>query len=417
MSVLAVNNSRFWNRLMEMARVGGTEKGGVCRLALTEEDRIGRELFIKWCEQAGCTVTVDELGNIFARREGRDPELPAVLIGSHLDSQPTGGKYDGALGVLAGLEVLETLNDYDVETECAVEVVSWTNEEGARFTPAMLASGGYAGVFSKDFVENRRDENGVRFIDALEAIGFKGKRKLGSGTYKASLELHIEQGPVLEAEEVPVGIVTGVQGIRWYDLQVNGSEAHAGPTPMSYRKDPVKDLLPVLSEIYAMADAFSPHARVTIGSLKSVPGVRNTVPGELKVTVDLRHPETDVLNTMHDRIQQIVQKHNAAARSSFVLSEVWYSPPVYFDKACIDALQNAVEANGAKAMKMVSGAGHDSVYLSKVMPAAMIFIPCKDGLSHNELEHIEREHAVAGANVLLNAALELAQQPHKTLAE
>ena len=417
MRVLAIDSSRLWSRIMEMARIGATDKGGVCRLALTEEDRIGRDLFIKWCENAGCSVTIDELGNIFARREGKDPMLPAVLIGSHLDSQPTGGKYDGTLGVLAGLEVIETLNDKNIETECAIEVVSWTNEEGARFTPAMLASGAYAGVFTKEFVENRIDNDGVRFIDALQNIGYKGERKLGSGNYKAALELHIEQGPVLEAKNIPVGIVTGVQGIRWYDLVVKGSEAHAGPTPMSFRKDPVKDLLPVLGEVFALADKFSPDARVTIGAVKSFPGVRNTVPGELEVTVDLRHPETEVLEAMHEHLQEIVQNGNSSANSQFELSEVWNSPPVYFDEACVDALREAARETGTKMLNMVSGAGHDSVYLSKVMPAAMVFIPCRDGLSHNELEHIEKEHAAAGTNVLLNAALKLTRQTFNTLAE
>lgn len=408
MNRVCINTDRFWTRLMQMAAIGATPKGGVCRVALTEEDRRGRDLFISWCEQAGCAISVDELGNIFARREGRDPALPAILLGSHLDSQPTGGKYDGALGVLAGLEVIDTLNDLGIKTPMAIEVVSWTNEEGARFAPAMLASGAYAGVFTREFAETRTDREGISLKSALEAIGYNGDRKLGEGNYAAFLELHIEQGPILEAENKTAGIVTGVQGIRWYDLEVVGKETHAGPSPMSFRIDPVRSVLTILQEIYALADAFGTDARVTIGEIKTIPGVRNTVPGNVKITIDLRHPVKEELDSMDRCLKEIVARAAKEHKAAFKLNEVWYSPPVAFSASCIDSLKKGAARLEIDTLEMVSGAGHDSVYLSKVMPAGMIFIPCRDGLSHNELEHIEKEHAEAGANLLLQGVLELA---------
>lgn len=405
---IKVNTDRMWSRLMEMAKIGATPRGGVCRLALSEEDKAGRDLFVKWCKEAGCEVTIDELGNIFARREGRDAARPAILVGSHLDSQPTGGKYDGVLGVLAGLEILETLNDHNITTHAPIEIVSWTNEEGARFAPAMLASGAFAGVFSKEYAESRKDRDGITFKKALENIGYAGKRALGSGSYAASFELHIEQGPVLESEDITVGVVHGVQGIRWYDLTMQGVEAHAGPTPMSFRKDPVQHLMPLLNSIYEIASEYSPNARVTIGNIKAVPGVHNTVPGELKVAVDLRHPDRDTLEIMHEKLSVLTQQAGTTEGIVTSLDQIWYSPPVHFDKQCITALQNAAASLGTEYLDMVSGAGHDSVYLAGIIPAAMVFIPCRDGLSHNEMEHIEKKHAEAGCNVLLRAVIQQA---------
>lgn len=408
-----VNTKRLWERLMMMAEVGATPKGGVCRLALTEEDRKGRDLFVRWCENAGCSVTVDALGNIFARREGLEPDLPAVLLGSHLDSQPTGGKYDGALGVLVGLEIIETLNDLDISTRAAVEVVSWSNEEGARFAPAMLASGAWAGVFTKDFAQSRKDKDGITFLEALESIGYKGSRNLGEGKYAASLELHIEQGPVLEVAGLSVGVVKGVQGIRWYTARIKGKEAHAGPTPMKYRKDPVQALLPFLGEVYEIGKQYAPDSKVTVGEIHTLPGVRNTVPGLVEVSIDLRHPEEATLLEMHQQLMVLTEQANLQGQVHFDLIQEWYSPPVHFDQGCIDALKTGAENQDLEFMDLVSGAGHDSVYLSGVMPTAMLFIPCRDGLSHNELESIEMEHAANGANVLLQATLQLADTSKK----
>ena len=407
--MIKIDGDRLWNRLMEMAKIGGTPKGGVCRVALTDEDKEGRDLFIRWCKDAGCTIEIDQMGTIFARRAGKNHNLPAVMIGSHLDSQPTGGKYDGVYGVLAGLEVIEILNDHHIETEYPIEIVSWTNEEGARFAPAMIASGVFGGAFSLEYAYARTDKEGKKLGEELERIGYKGELPVGNRPYLATFEVHIEQGPILEAEGKSVGIVTGVQGIRWYDLVLTGKETHAGPSPMSYRIDPVKAAIPVLSQLYALADKYSPDARVTIGYLDAVPGVKNTVPGSLTVSVDLRHPEGTILDKMDSDLKDLIAKVKETSKVQLELKEIWYSPPIVFDAKCIQAVRNAVDKLQVSAKEMVSGAGHDAVYVSKVSPTSMIFIPCKDGLSHNELESAKKEDVIAGANVLLHAVLELAK--------
>ena len=405
-----INGERLWDRLMEMAKIGATPKGGVCRVTLTDEDKIGRDLFIKWCEEANCTVEIDQMGNIFARRAGKNNELPPVMIGSHLDSQPTGGKYDGVYGVLAGFEIIETLNDLNILTEAPIEVVSWTNEEGARFAPAMVSSGVFADVFSLEYAYSREDKEGKKLGDELERIGYKGSLLVGNRPYSATLEIHIEQGPILEIEEKQVGIVTGVQGIRWYDLIVTGKETHAGPSPMNYRADPVKGVIPILQKLYGLADKYAPDARVTVGYLDASPGVKNTVPGTLTVSVDLRHPDDAVLSKMDSDFKSMIKEENEISKVDFEIKEIWYSPPVVFDSNCIQAVRNAVNKLEIPAKEMVSGAGHDAVYISKVAPTSMIFIPCKDGLSHNELESAKKEDVIAGANVLFHAVLELADK-------
>jgi len=408
---MRINHQRLWDRLMAMAEIGGTAKGGVCRVALTEEDKAGRDCFIRWCEAAGCIVEIDQIGNIFARRAGLDSSLPPVLVGSHLDSQPTGGKYDGAYGVLAALEVIETLNDHHILTRHPIELVSWTNEEGARFTPAMIASGVFAGAFSLEYAYSRVDKEGRLLGEELERIGYKGSLPVGNRPYSATLELHIEQGPILEMENKSVGIVTGVQGIRWYDLVLTGKETHAGPSPMRYRVDPVKAAVPVLNQLYALAEQYGEQARITIGYLDASPGVKNTVPGTLTISVDLRHPDDAVLSAMDAAFKGIVAAESLQSKVDFDLREIWYSPPVAFAPRCIQAVRNALKILDVPSMEMVSGAGHDSVYISRVAPTAMIFIPCKDGLSHNELESVEQQDATNGANVLLHAVLELAGGP------
>ncbi|PWJ42415.1 Zn-dependent hydrolase [Sediminitomix flava] len=406
--VLKVNGERLWSRMMEMAQIGGTPKGGVCRVTLTEEDKKGRDLFIKWCEDAGCTIEIDQMGNLFARRAGKRADLNPILMGSHLDSQPTGGKYDGVYGVLAALEVIESLNDLDIVTEAPIEIVSWTNEEGARFSPAMIGSGVFTGEFTLEYAYNQKDKEGVTLGEALDQIGYKGEFPIGERTYAASIEVHIEQGPILEAEKKSIGVVTGVQGIRWYDLKVKGKETHAGPCPMHLRKDPVKATLPILNEIYQLAEQFAPDSRATIGDIVPTPAVRNTVPSELNITVDLRHPQSEILDEMHYRLQEIISQYHNQNGIEVTLEEIWHSPPVAFAQDVIEAIQASVEDLKVPHMKMVSGAGHDSVYLSRVTPTAMIFIPCEDGLSHNELEKAEKEDVINGADVLLNTALKLA---------
>ncbi|QLE00713.1 Zn-dependent hydrolase [Galbibacter sp. BG1] len=407
MEALKINDRRLWNRLMEMAAIGATPKGGVCRVALTDEDKQGRELFIKWAKDAGCEIDVDKIGNIYARRKGKNNDLPAVMIGSHLDSQPTGGKFDGVMGVLAGLEVIETLNDLNLETDVPIEVVSWTNEEGARFSPAMIASGVFSGAFSLEYAYSRMDAQGRTLGEELQRIGFLGDAHVGNRPYKATFELHIEQGPILESNETSIGVVTGVQGIRWYDLSIKGKETHAGPFPLSHRKDTVKKVSALLPEIYKLAEAYSPDSRVTIGYLNTSPGVRNTVPGSLEMSIDLRHPDNNMLMEMDEGLKSIVKE---AMKDGFdlELNEVWYSPPVKFDENCVAAVRKASEKLHIEYQEMVSGAGHDSVYISQVAPTSMIFIPCKDGLSHNELESAKKQDVTKGCNVLLNAVLQMA---------
>lgn len=400
--MLRINEKRLWNELMRYAQIGGTQKGGVCRITLTDKDKTARDTFIKDCKKENLTVEIDKMGNIFARRKGKNNDLPAIMMGSHLDSQPTGGKFDGVLGVLAGLEVIRTLNEQNTETEHPIELVSWTNEEGARFAPAMIGSGVFSGDFTLEFAHAIQDEKGVTIGEELRRIGYLGKTQIGNRPYAATFELHIEQGPILEAEEKPVGIVTGVQGIRWYDLVIHGKETHAGPSPMSFREDPVQVLPEIISKIYAIAEGFSPDARATVGYIQASPGVRNTVPGQLIISVDLRHPDASILEKMHNELNAICGGENSPKTE---LKEIWDSPPVVFAENCVNAVTKAVEKLQLPAIKMVSGAGHDSVYVSNVAPTSMIFIPCKDGLSHNEAEYAKPEDVAAGANVLLHAVL------------
>jgi len=405
---LRINGERLWNRLMEMARIGATPKGGVCRVALTDEDKAGRDRFVRWCQAAGCAVTVDRMGNIFARRAGLQDDLPPVLAGSHLDSQPTGGKFDGAYGVLAALEVIETLNDHNITTDAPLEIVSWTNEEGARFAPAMIASGVFAGVFDLDYGLSRTDKAGRTLGEELRRIGYAGDAPVGGRTFRAAFELHIEQGPILEAEGKQVGIVTGVQGMRWYHLHLTGKESHAGTTPMERRQDPVRALWPILRRVYALAAEHAPDVRLTMGDINAQPGVINTVPGQLRVTLDARHPHVGTLNVLDEALHAIVAEECAAAGVPGQLEAIWYSPPVAFADECIDAVRRAVETTGVAAREMISGAGHDAAYVARVAPTSLIFAPCEDGLSHNELENAQPADLEAGCNVLLHTVLDRA---------
>jgi N-carbamoyl-L-amino-acid hydrolase len=405
---LRINGERLLARLSEMARIGATHKGGVSRLALTDEDKAARDLFTKWCREAGCTVSIDQVGNIFARRIGTQDDLPPVFAGSHLDSQPTGGRFDGVYGVLAGLEVIETLNDRDLNTKHPLEVVSWTSEEGARFSPAMIGSGVFAGVFELDYALSRADKDGLTLGDELKRIGYAGEEPVGGRQVRAAFELHIEQGPILEAEKVTIGVVSGVQGLIWYDLVIKGQEAHAGPTPMQLRRDPVAGLSRIIQKTYLLAEENAPHARLTFGDIKVEPGSRNTIPGRVTLAIDMRHPDPQVLDSMDRELKSIVESQCRTAGLTGKLEEVWYMPPVFFAPECISAIRGAVEGLGLPAMDIVSGAGHDALYLSKVAPTGMIFIPCRGGLSHNEGEYASPGDLIAGGNVLLRAVLEIA---------
>ncbi len=407
MEELRVDGGRLWESLMEMARIGATSRGGVRRLALTEEDRAARELFGSWCAQERCEVSVDRIGNLFARRQGRDPARPPVVIGSHLDSQPTGGRFDGVVGVLAGLEVVRRLNELSIATQAPLEVAVWTNEEGARFAPAMLGSGAFAGVFDLEDALGRTDAEGTSVAEALDRIGYAGPSAVGGRRIGAHLELHIEQGPVLEQESVSIGVVTGVQGIRWYDLELEGAEAHAGPTPMHLRRDPVPVAARALSEVFEIARRRGPAARATVGQIFSEPSSRNTVPRQVRASVDFRHPEASVLDEMEAELRALSQAQgDGGVRSR--LTPVWASEPVSFDPGCVSAVRGAADRLGHSHLDIVSGAGHDSVYLARVAPTAMIFVPCEDGVSHNEAENARKEDIAAGTDVLLGAALELA---------
>ncbi len=407
---LAIDPDRLWSTIMETAAIGATEKGGIRRLTLTDLDREVRDWFVAACQAAGCTVTVDDLGNIFARRPGRNPALPPIAIGSHLDTQPTGGKYDGVIGVLAGLEVLRTLNDLGIETEAAIEVIDWTNEEGSRFAPAMLCSGVFAGVFDRAFADGRTDRDGVRFGDALEAIGYRGSEPVGARRLGAHFELHIEQGPILEAEQRTIGIVTGVQGMRWYEVNVTGFESHAGSTPMPLRHDALYAAARMVAAVHTVAHAHAPDAVGTVGLLECRPNSRNVIPGSVFFSIDLRHPDDAVVAEMERRVRDEVDDIAGEARVHAVVERVWDLPAVHFDPACVDAVERAADALGHAARRIVSGAGHDSAYIARVAPTAMVFVPCEKGLSHNEAERAEPEHVAAGANVLLRAVLETDQR-------
>jgi N-carbamoyl-L-amino-acid hydrolase len=404
---LRVDGGRLWESLMEMARIGATSRGGVRRLALTEQDRAARELFRSWCAEEDCEVSVDRIGNLFARRQGSDSARPPVVIGSHLDSQPTGGKFDGAYGVLAGLEVIRRLNELEFATQAPLEVAVWTNEEGARFAPAMLGSGAFAGVFDLDDALGRTDAEGTSVREALDRIGYAGPTDVGGRSFSAHFELHIEQGPVLEQESVAVGVVTGVQGIRWYDLELEGAEAHAGPTPMHLRRDPVPVAARALEAIFEIARQRGPAARATVGQISSEPSSRNTVPRWIRASVDFRHPEAPVLDEMEVELRSLSQTLGGGGVRAG-LTRVWASDPVCFDPGCVAAVRRAAQRLGHSHLDIVSGAGHDSVYLARVAPTAMIFVPCEGGISHNEAENAREEDIAAGADVLMTAALEVA---------
>ena len=403
---LKVNGERLWQSLMSMAEIGATAKGGVNRQTLTDEDRRGRDLFRRWCDDAGLSVTVDQMGSMFGHRPGRDADRPPVVLGSHLDSQPTGGKFDGALGVLAALEVIRTLNDHRIATEAPLEVVNWTNEEGVRFPPAMIASGVFAGVFDLEYGLARTDHEGRTIGAELQRIGYAGRQKVGHRPLGALFELHIEQGPILEAEGQRIGVVTGGQGTRWYDCEVIGAESHAGPTPMEARRDALRATAELLGEIYGVALNQAPDGRATVGELRAYPGSRNTVPGRVAFTIDMRHPDGGVMDAMDHALREAFERAQGRAPGvEFHLHEIWHAPPVAFDPDCVDAVRQAAAGLGLSAREIVSGAGHDAVYMARVVPTAMIFVPCRDGISHNEAEYASPQACEDGANVLLHAAL------------
>ena len=405
---LRVRGGRLWDSLMTMAEIGATPKGGCNRQAMTDEDMAGRDLFVRWCIQAKAGVKMDAIGNIFARREGKAPDSPPVMIGSHLDTQITGGKFDGVYGVLSGLEILRLLDENAIETDCPIEIVVWTNEEGVRFAPAMMGSGVWCGALDLNEMYRATDTSGTSLENELRRHGCQGRTPAEARPVKAAFEVHIEQGPILEAQGAQIGVVTGAQGVRWYDLAIEGEACHAGPTPMETRRDPVAGLLPVLRNCYDLAAQHAPWARVTIGDLRTEPGARNTVAERSSAKIDLRHPEAGVLDQMDRELRASVAQECESRKLKGSIEEIWRMPVTDFAPECIEAVRHAASRLNYSHMNMVSGAGHDCVNLASVAPAGMIFVPCEGGISHNEAENAKPEDLEAGANVLLQAVLSMA---------
>jgi len=405
---LRINGQRLWDSLMELAQIGATPKGGVCRLTLTDLDKQGRDLVTRWAREAGMTVTIDKIGNGFMRRPGRNNSLPPIMTGSHIDTQPTGGKFDGNYGVLAGIEVVRTLNDHGIETEAPIEVAFWTNEEGSRFVPVMMGSGVFAKAFTLEHAYAATDTEGKTVKSELERIGYIGDQEPGDHPIGAYFETHIEQGPVLEDNDKTIGVVSGVLGIRWFDCTVTGMEAHAGPTPMALRKDAMLAATRIMQDVVAAAHRHPPHGRGTVGMVQVFPNSRNVIPGRVKFSIDLRNSTDALVDAMAAEVKafadQVAKEHGVQVHIEMVSSY----PAQLFQPECVEAVGRAAAKLGYSHMPAVSGAGHDAVYMAKLAPSGMIFIPCKDGISHNEIEDAKPEHIEAGCNVLLHAMLERA---------
>ncbi|PRE69909.1 Zn-dependent hydrolase [Burkholderia multivorans] len=404
-----VNQQRLWDSLMEMATIGATARGGSCRLALSDDEVRGRRRFIAWCEAAGCEIRIDPIGNLFARRPGTEPDAPAVMCGSHLDTQPLGGRFDGVYGVLAGLEAIRTLNEHGIATRHPIDVVAWTNEEGSRFTPGMMGSAVYAGKLDLDDALARPCmHTGVRLGDELERTGFAGPARERQMP-KAYFEAHIEQGPVLENAGVPIGVVTGVQGIVELDVTVTGFESHAGTTPMSVRKDAMGVAAAMIAAVVEHGHGFDADARVTVGHLACQPNSPSTIPGQVRFSVDVRHPSRSALQRLVADIGAICTQRTALRGTHVDVQRIAEYDPIAFDAACIERVRQATIAAGYPYLEMFSGAGHDAVNLSYVAPSAMVFVPCKAGLSHNEAEDADPVHLAQGASVLANLLVDCAR--------
>ena len=406
---LKINSDRLWDSLMEMAKIGPGVAGGNNRQTVTDEDGQGRHLFQDWCKAAGCTMGLDQMGNMFARREGTDPDALPVYVGSHLDTQPTGGKYDGVLGVLGGLEIIRTLNDLGIKTKHPIVVTNWTNEEGTRFAPAMLASGVFAGMHTQDWAYGRTDAEGKTFGAELERIGWKGDEKVGDRKMHAFFELHIEQGPILEAEGKDIGVVTHGQGLSWTQVTVTGKESHTGSTPMPMRKNAGLAMARILDKVEEIALSHAPHAVGAAGHIDVYPNSRNVIPGKVVFTVDLRSPNLAVIEDMEARLHAEAQKIVDDMGMTVEFEKVGGFDPVTFDAGCVTAVRNAAERLGYSHRDLISGAGHDACWINRTAPTAMVMCPCVDGLSHNEAEDISQEWAAAGADVLLHAVVETAE--------
>lgn len=406
---LKINGERLWDSLMEMAKIGPGIAGGNNRQTLTDEDGEGRALFQSWCLAAGCTMGLDQMGNMFARREGTDPDALPVYVGSHLDTQPTGGKYDGVLGVLGGLEIIRTLNDMDIKTRHPIVVTNFTNEEGTRYAPAMLASGVFAGIHTQDWAYDIEDAAGKKFGDELTRIGWRGEEEVGARKMRAFFELHIEQGPILEAEGKSVGVVTHGQGLSWTQVTVTGRDSHTGSTPMPLRKNAGLGMARILEKVDEIAWSHAPNAVGAAGHIDVFPNSRNVIPGRVVFTVDFRSPDLAVIEDMEARLRVEGQKIADDMGIEVEFEKVGGFDPVTFDEGCVSAVRDAAERLGLSHRDLISGAGHDACWINRVAPTAMVMCPCVDGLSHNEAEDISPEWAAAGANVLFHAVVETAE--------
>ena len=409
-NTLTVNGERLWASLMDMAKIGATPKGGVKRIALTPEDKAGRDQFVTWCKAQGLGLSIDTMGNIFARRPGSDAGSPneaaPVMSGSHLDTQPSGGRFDGCYGVMAALEVCRTLDDYGIKTRHPIEVAVWTNEEGSRFTPVMEGSAAFVGQFTVEFARTQKDVDGITMGDALDAIGYAGTAPCGHPV-AAYFEAHIEQGPVLENAEKVIGVVTGGLGQRWFDVTITGMEAHAGPTPMHLRRDALQGAVKIIEAIDAMGRSH-PDTRGTVGHMRVEPNSRNVIPGTVHFSVDLRAPTDEMLAALVAQFHAVARDECSRRKLTLAVKETVYYPPTPFAPECREAVRAAAQRFGYSHMELVSGAGHDAICLASRCPAGMIFVPCKDGISHNEIEDAKPEHLTAGCNVLLHAMLDRA---------
>ena len=404
-----VNGDRLWESIMEIAKIGPGVAGGNNRQTLTDDDAKGRELFKSWCEKEGLAMGLDTMGNMFARREGTDPNALPVMVGSHLDTQPTGGKYDGVLGVLGGLEIIRTLNDLDIKTKHPIEIVNWTNEEGTRFAPPMLSSGVFASMHTEEWAYNREDSEGKKFGDELKRIGWRGEEPVGERKLHAFYELHIEQGPILEDENVDIGVVTHGQGLNWLQVTLVGKESHTGSTPMPKRVNAGLGMARITQLVDEIALSHAPHAVGAIGHIDVYPNSRNIIPGKVVFTVDFRHPNKEVIQDMEDRMRKGAADIAEKIGLTMDIEKVGNFDPVEFDKDCVEKVRDAAKTLGYSHMNIVSGAGHDACWINRVAPTAMIMCPCVDGLSHNEAEEITKEWSTAGADVLFHAVVNTAE--------
>ena len=406
---LAVNRDRLWQSVLDLAKIGGTDKGGVTRLTLSKEAGIARNLVVSWCREAGCSIAIDQIGNIFARRAGKNPDLPVVASGSHIDTQPKGGKFDGNYGVLAALEVFRTLNENKIETEASLELCIWTNEEGSRFAPNMMGSSVYTGDLNLTDVLNKKDADGIRVGDALKEIGYDGQAptslKEGAHRLGAYFEAHIEQGPLLDKLGIDIGVVTGALGQYWYDVDIVGFANHAGTTPMNMRQDPMLAAAELIQGIITIGKSHGDDGRATVGSMRVLPNARNVIPAEVRFTADLRHSNDQVLRLIDQELRTLASQMAAKYNVIVNIGQILDLNPQQFNKTLVNIVRNAANDLGYSNIDMLSGAGHDAVQLSQTLPVAMIFIPSKDGISHNEAEYSSPEQVEMGANVLLQAML------------